>query len=42
MELDFQSLFGLLCTAVFIGFDPATPPSLAFGLIYDGAIGQSR
>ncbi len=24
-ELDFQSLFGLLCTAVLIGWDPATP-----------------
>jgi hypothetical protein len=27
MELDLQSLFGLLCTAVLIGCDPATPPS---------------
>jgi hypothetical protein len=26
MELDLQSLFGLLCTAVLIGGDPATPP----------------
>ncbi len=26
MELDLQSLFGLLCTAVLIGWDPATPP----------------
>ncbi len=25
MELDLQSLFGLLCIAVFIGWDPATP-----------------
>jgi hypothetical protein len=25
MELDLQSLFGLLCTAVFIGGDPAAP-----------------
>ncbi len=25
-ELYFQSLFGLLCTAVLIGWDPATPP----------------
>jgi hypothetical protein len=24
--LDLQSLFGLLCTAVLIGSDPATPP----------------
>ncbi len=28
MELDLQSLFGLLCTAVLIGWDPATPPLL--------------
>jgi len=29
MELDLQSLFGLLCTAVLIGWDPATlPPHL--------------
>jgi hypothetical protein len=27
MELDLQSLFGLLCTAVLIGLDPATAPS---------------
>ncbi len=26
MELDLQSLFGLLFTAVLIGWDPATPP----------------
>ncbi len=26
MELDLQILFGLLCTAVLIGWDPATPP----------------
>ncbi len=26
MELDPQRLFGLLCTAVLIGWDPATPP----------------
>jgi hypothetical protein len=25
MELDLQSFFGLLCTAVLIGLDPATP-----------------
>ncbi len=38
MELDLQSLFGLLYTAVLIGWDPATPPLLpAFGLIYEGA-----
>ncbi len=28
MELDLQSLFGLLGTAVLIGWDPAPPPSL--------------
>ncbi len=26
MELDLQNLFGLLCTAVLIGWGPATPP----------------
>ncbi len=26
MELDLQSLVGLLCTSVFIGWGPATPP----------------
>jgi hypothetical protein len=40
MELDLQSLFGLLCTAVLNGRDPATTP--AFGLLYEGAIGQQR
>jgi hypothetical protein len=40
MELDLRSLFGLHmhCTAVL----PANPPSTAFGLIYEGAIGQPR
>ncbi len=43
MELDLQSLFGLLCTAVHIGWDPASPPHpSAFGLIHEGAIGQLR
>ncbi len=42
MELDLQSLFGLLCTAALIGWDPANPPLPAFGLIYEGAIGQPR
>ena len=48
MELDLQSLFqlfGLLCTAVINGLDPAgrsSPPPPAFGLIYEGAIGQPR
>ncbi len=27
MELDLQSLFGLLCTDVLMGWDPATPPT---------------
>jgi len=36
MELDLRSFFGLLCTAVLIGCDPAIPPP-AFGLIYDGS-----
>jgi hypothetical protein len=43
MELDLQSLFGLLCTAVLIGLDPCNySPPPAFGLIYEGAIGQPR
>ncbi len=35
---------GSMCTAVLIGGDPATPPPSppAFGLIYEGAIGQPR
>jgi hypothetical protein len=40
-----KSLFGLLlCTAVLIGWDPETlPPSPpAFGLLYEGAIGQPK
>ncbi len=39
MELDLQSLLGLHDTAVPIGWDPPPP---AFGLIYEGAIGQPR
>ena len=47
MELDLQSLFGLLCTAVLIGRDPATlPPPPAFGLTHirgaEGAVDQPR
>ena len=43
MELDLQSLFGLLCTAVLIGWDPSTPPlPTHLGLIYEGDIGQQR
>jgi hypothetical protein len=41
MELDLPSVFGLLCTAVLIERDHATPPP-AFGLIYKSAIGQPR
>ncbi len=26
MDLDLQSVFGLMCTALLIGWDPATPP----------------
>jgi hypothetical protein len=32
---------GSICTAVLIGLDPATPPP-AFGLMYEGDIGQPR
>jgi hypothetical protein len=43
MELDLQSLFGLLCTAVLILAEtpqlPPLPPPPPFGLIYEGAIG---
>ncbi len=36
-------LFGLLCTALLIGWSPASPPlPPVFGLIYEGAIGQPR
>ncbi len=44
MELDLQSLFGLLYTAVLIGWDPATPlpPPPACGLQYEGSIVQKR
>ncbi len=38
MELDLQSLFGLLCIAVLISWDPATPPLPAhLGSSYEGA-----
>jgi hypothetical protein len=40
MELDLQSLFGLLCTALFPLAE--TPELPAFGLIFEGAIGQPR
>jgi hypothetical protein len=43
MELDLLSFIWLLCTAVLIGQDPATPPvPLHFGLTYYGTIGQPR
>ncbi len=43
MELDLQSLFGLrvYSWARLLRPHPATPPP-AFGLIYEGAIGQQR
>jgi hypothetical protein len=43
IELDLLSLFGLLCTAVLVGLDPATPPLPPhLGLYTRGAIGQPR
>jgi hypothetical protein len=44
MELDLQSLFGLLRTAVLIGCKSPQlpPPPPMFGLKYEGAIGQPR
>jgi hypothetical protein len=36
MDLGFHSLFGLLCSAALIGWDPATSPPPAFGLKYEG------
>jgi hypothetical protein len=42
MDLDLH--LGFMCTAVFIGSDPVTPPphTHTFRLIYDGAVGQPR
>jgi hypothetical protein len=40
IELDLQSLFGLLCTAVLIGGDLATPPPPAF--TRELSVGQDR
>ncbi len=40
MELDLQSLFGLLCCTHWLR--PRNSPLPAFGLIYEGAIGQQR
>ncbi len=43
MELGLQSLFWLLYTAEFLGWDPgASPLPPAFGLIYEGDIDQPR
>jgi hypothetical protein len=47
MELDLQSLFGILCTAVlYSSTDSQTPHNSplprAFGLSYEGAIGQPK
>ncbi len=41
MELDLQSLYGLLCTAAVLT-GPKLPPPSAFGLMYEGAIGHPR
>jgi len=43
MELDLQSFFELHVSATLIVWEPATPPPPpAFGLIYEGVIGQPR
>jgi hypothetical protein len=42
MKLDLQNLLGLLCTAVYSLVETPQLPSPAFGLIYEGAIGQRR
>ncbi len=46
MELDFQSLFGLQVTwyaqLYSLAEIPQLPPPSAFGLVYEGAIGQPR
>jgi hypothetical protein len=42
MELDLQSLFGLRVHSCTDWLRPGNPPSPAFGLIYEGAIGQPR
>jgi hypothetical protein len=44
MEIDLQRFFGLLCTAVLIAWlrPRISPRPPAFGLIYEGAIGQQR
>ncbi len=41
MELDLQSLFGLLCTVQLYSL-AETPPPPSFGLIYECTIGQPR
>ncbi len=42
MELDLQSLFGLHVHSCTHWLRPRNPPPPAFGLIYEGAIGQPR
>ncbi len=46
MDLDLESLFGPMCTAVYslaeIPQHPPPPTSYAVGLIYEDAIGQPR
>jgi hypothetical protein len=41
-ELDPQSLFGSCVQLYSMADTPQLPPSLAFGIIYEGAIGQPR
>jgi hypothetical protein len=40
MELDLQSLFGLLCTS--LADTPQLPPTPAFGLTYEGAYWSAK
>jgi hypothetical protein len=43
IELDLQSVYGLLCTAVLICRNPCNfPPPPAYGLIYEGAIWSAK
>ncbi len=42
MELDLQSIFGLLCTAILMLRPRNSPSPPAFGLIYEDAIGHPR
>jgi hypothetical protein len=42
MELDLPSLFGLHVHSCILIAETPQPPPTAFGLIYEGAIGQTR